>query len=61
MIGVLLSEEAKFRELLTRGRSLLPRLYPSGQLTESDYQYLHETHGLPRELVAELVTELSSG
>ncbi len=59
--GVLLSEEAKFRELLTRGRSLLPRLYPSGRLTEADYQYLHETHGLPRELVGELVTEMSTG
>ena len=57
--GVLFSEERKFRELLTRGRSLVPRLYPSGQLTESDYRYLHETHGLPRELVGELVTEMA--
>ncbi len=56
--GVLLTEEGKFRELLTRGRSLLRRLYPSGQLAESDYRYLHETHGLPRELVGELVREL---
>jgi alanyl-tRNA synthetase len=56
--GTLLSEEAKFRELLLRGRSLLQRLYPSGRLTESDYQFLHETHGLPRELVGELVGEL---
>ena len=61
VITVLLSEEAKFRELLTRGRSLLPRLYPSGRLTESDYQYLHETHGLPRELVGELMTEMWTG
>jgi alanyl-tRNA synthetase len=57
--GVLLSEEGKFRELLTRGRSLLRRLYPSGRLTESDFQFLHETHGLPRDLVGELVTEMS--
>jgi alanyl-tRNA synthetase len=61
VIGVLVSEEVKFRELLARGRSLLPRLYPSGRLTESDYQYLHETHGLPRELVGELVTEMLTG
>jgi alanyl-tRNA synthetase len=26
--------ERKFRELVSRGRSLLQRLYPSGQLTE---------------------------
>ncbi|HEY2642026.1 MAG TPA: alanine--tRNA ligase-related protein [Streptosporangiaceae bacterium] len=58
--GALLAEEAKFRDLLERGRSLLPRLYPSGLLTESDYRYLHETHGLPRELVSELVTEMAS-
>jgi alanyl-tRNA synthetase len=57
--ATLLSEEAKFRQLLLRGRSLLQRLYPSGRLTESDYQFLHETHGLPRELVGELVTEMS--
>jgi len=56
--GVLLSEQVKFRQLLTRGLSLLRRLYPSGQLTEADYQYLHQTHGLPRELVGELVAEL---
>ncbi len=53
---VLLSEERKFRELVRRGRSVLSRLYPSGQLTDSDYEFLHETHGLPRELVTELVT-----
>ncbi len=60
VVPVLLSEERKFRELLTRGRSLLPRLYPSGQLTDEDYAYLHDTHGLPRELVTELVTEQMS-
>jgi len=55
---VLLAEERKFADLLRRGRSLLARLYPSGRLTEGDYQFLHETHGLPRELVTELVSEL---
>ncbi len=57
---VLLSEERKFGELVRRGRSLLSRLYPSGQLTEDDYEFLYETHGLPRELVSELVTGLAN-
>jgi alanyl-tRNA synthetase len=57
---VLLAEERKFSGLLRRGRSLLQRLYPDGQLTEADFAYLHATHGLPRELVTELVTELAS-
>jgi alanyl-tRNA synthetase len=56
---VLSSEERKFRELLRRGRSLLSRLYPSGRLTEDDYEFLRDTHGLPRDLVTELVKELA--
>ncbi len=55
---VLLTEERKFGELLTRGRSLLQRLYPAGELSEDDYAFLHDTHGLPRELVSELAGEL---
>jgi alanyl-tRNA synthetase len=57
---LLLSEERKFAELARRGRSLLPRLYPSGQLSEDDYEFLHDTHGLPRDLVTELVAEMVS-
>ena len=57
--AVFQSEERKFRDLLRRGRSLLPRLYPSGRLTEDDYEFLRDTHGLPRELVTELVRELA--
>jgi alanyl-tRNA synthetase len=53
---ILLAEERKFASLLQRGRSLLPRLYPAGQLTDEDYRYLRETHGLPPELVTELVS-----
>ena len=53
---VLLSEERKFRDLVRRGRTLLTRLYPSGRLTDGDYEFLRETHGLPRELVTVLVT-----
>ncbi len=58
---VLLTEERKFGELLTRGRSLLRRLYPAGELSEDDYAFLHDTHGLPRELVSELAVELRVG
>jgi alanyl-tRNA synthetase len=57
VLPVLLSEERRFRDLLRRGRSVLSRFYPSGQLTDDDYAYLHDTHGLPRELVTELLTE----
>jgi alanyl-tRNA synthetase len=56
---VLLAEERKFGELVSRGRSVLTRLYPGGRLTESDYRYLHETHGLPRELMAALASDLT--
>jgi alanyl-tRNA synthetase len=54
---VLAAEERKFRELVSRGRSLLRRLYPSGRLTEEDYEFLRDTHGLPRELITELLSE----
>jgi alanyl-tRNA synthetase len=33
------------------------RLYPSGRLTGEDYEFLRDTHGLPRELVTELLRE----
>jgi alanyl-tRNA synthetase len=59
--SVLLGEERRFRQLLTRGRSLLARLYPSGSLTEADYEYLHDTHGLPRELVCDVLTGMRAG
>jgi len=54
--GVLLAEERKFRDLVSRGRSVLARLYPDGGLTQDDYRYLHDTHGLPPELVADLLS-----
>jgi alanyl-tRNA synthetase len=57
---VLTAEERKFREQVSRGRRLLGRLYPSGRLTEEDYEFLRDTHGLPRELVTELLSEGSS-
>jgi alanyl-tRNA synthetase len=54
---VLRAEERRFSELLRRGRSLLSRLYRSGELTPADYRYLHDTHGLPPELVDGLLAE----
>jgi len=56
---IVAGEERRFAELLTRGRSLLRRLYPGGQLSDDDYAYLHDTHGLPRELVTSLVAEFA--
>ena len=50
VMGVLLDEERRFRDLLSRGRKVLSRR-GSGPLTEEEFRYLHETHGLPREFV----------
>jgi alanyl-tRNA synthetase len=58
---ILMEEERKFRELVSRGRPLLRRLYPSGQLTERDYEFLRDTHGLPADLVNELLSEPEAG
>jgi alanyl-tRNA synthetase len=51
VMGVLLDEERRFRDLLGRGRQVLSRRRTSGPLTEEEFRYLHETHGLPREFV----------
>jgi alanyl-tRNA synthetase len=51
---VLRTEQQRFAELLRRGRDVLRRRRGTGPLTEADYRYLHETHGLPREFVEEL-------
>jgi alanyl-tRNA synthetase len=52
---VLRSEERRFASLLTRGRRVLAQLGPGRPLTEADLRYLHQTHGLPPELVTELL------
>ncbi|MGD6742478.1 alanine--tRNA ligase-related protein [Streptomyces sp. BH106] len=51
---VLLDEELRFDRLLERGRKVLSRPRFSGPLDEDDLHYLHDTHGLPRELVLNL-------
>jgi alanyl-tRNA synthetase len=54
--AVLLDEEGRFTDLLARGRTVLSRRRPTGPLTEEDFRYLHETHGLPREFVTEMLS-----
>ncbi|WP_433306640.1 alanine--tRNA ligase-related protein [Actinoplanes sp. CA-030573] len=48
---VLGTEEKTFRDLLRRGRSVVSRRRERGPLTDDDYRFLHDTHGLPRDLV----------
>lgn len=52
---ILREEERRFRRLLDRGRQVLARPRFRGPLTEEDFHYLHDTHGLPRELVTSLL------
>ncbi|MGE6738337.1 alanine--tRNA ligase-related protein, partial [Streptomyces sp. NPDC059900] len=51
---VLLEEERRFRLLLERGRRVLAQPRFRGPLDEEDFHYLHDTHGLPRDLVLTL-------
>jgi len=52
---VLITAERRFGELLDRGRKVLSRY--RAPLTEDDLRFLHETHGLPRDLVADLLSD----
>ncbi|MEU4778914.1 alanine--tRNA ligase-related protein [Micromonospora sp. NPDC023633] len=52
---VLDGEDRRFRELLRRGRPVVLRRRQRGPLTDEDYRDLHDTHGLPRDLVAGLL------
>lgn len=54
VVEVLLEEEGRFDRLLERGRRLLSRPEYRGPLSERDYEYLHDTYGLPRDLVVTL-------
>lgn len=53
---VLLDEERRFGRLLERGRRVLARPQFGRPLSDEDYRYLHDTHGLPRDLVMALRT-----
>ncbi|MFE0680101.1 alanine--tRNA ligase-related protein [Streptomyces sp. NPDC058961] len=55
---VLLDEERRFTQLLERGRRVLSRPRFCGPLGEDDFDYLHDTHGLPRDLVLGLRADL---
>ena len=52
---VLRDEERRFADLMTRGRKVLARFGPGWQPAPDDLTYLHQTHGLPPDLVAELL------
>ncbi|MEU6075112.1 alanine--tRNA ligase-related protein [Micromonospora sp. NPDC047074] len=54
---VFCGEERRFRELLRRGRPVVSRRRSRGPLTDEDYRDLHETHGLPRDLVDGLLAD----
>ena len=53
---VLLEEERRFGDLVRRGRPIVQRRERGGALTEQDLRDLHETHGLPRDLVLGLLS-----
>ncbi|MER6115926.1 alanine--tRNA ligase-related protein [Streptomyces sp. NPDC001743] len=54
VLRVLLDEEHRFERLMERGRQVLARPRFRGRLTEEDFHYLHDTHGLPRDLITGL-------
>jgi alanyl-tRNA synthetase len=56
ILRALADEQWRFADLLTRGRKVLAQFGPDHQLTAADLAYLHETHGLPPELVSELLS-----
>ncbi|MFJ8148930.1 alanine--tRNA ligase-related protein [Streptomyces sp. NPDC096048] len=54
---VLLEEEQRFGRLVERGRKVLSRPRFRGPLDDEDFHYLHDTHGLPPDLVLSLRQE----
>lgn len=60
VMDVLREEERRFDGALDRGRRVLSRSRFAGPLGEDDYRYLHDTHGLPRDLV-DLLREPDGG
>ena len=53
---VLRGEERRFAGLLSRGRKVLGQFGPGRLPTEADLRYLHQTYGLPPELVTDLLS-----
>lgn len=56
---VLVTEERKFVSLLDRGRDRVRRMRGRGPLSETDFDFLFDTHGLPRDLVEVLLAEIA--
>lgn len=54
VLRTLIEEERRFGRLMERGRQVLTRPRFQGPLSEEDFHYLHDTHGLPRELIRSL-------
>ncbi|WP_405493705.1 alanine--tRNA ligase-related protein [Nocardia sp. NBC_00511] len=54
---LLFDEERKFTQLLDRGRKVLSQNRFNGPLTPEQYRYLHDTHGLPSDLIGYLRVE----
>jgi alanyl-tRNA synthetase len=54
---LLVEEQGRFLHLLQRGRTLLVRYRGRDHLSEADYSYLRQTHGLPPELVRTLLDD----
>ena len=52
---ILIDEEIRFGNLLERGRRIISHERFQKTLDQNDFDYLHETHGLPRELVQSLL------
>lgn len=54
VLRMLREEENRFGQLLERGRQVLAQARFQRDLSEEDFHYLHDTHGLPRELITSL-------
>jgi alanyl-tRNA synthetase len=54
---VLRDEEGRFDGLLSRGRKVLSQYEPGSHLSQQELTYLHETHGLPQDLVVDLLRQ----
>jgi alanyl-tRNA synthetase len=52
---VMRQEEGRFAGLLTRGRKVVAQFEPGRPLSEKELTYLYETHGLPPEMVTDLL------
>jgi alanyl-tRNA synthetase len=57
-LAALRDEERRFRAVIDRGRPIVRKeaLRRGGSFTDEDYFYLHDTHGLPRDVVDYLVS-----